>query len=740
MIKPSKAKYRFISPIPVYALLLSGMLLLSGYQLNAQSIQRYTISSVGGIASTCDFQLAFTGGEIAVTTESNGNLELRQGFRVLDTVVDNQVKILSEDNQKLCSGETVQLAATNAPVGQTGTWSASSPGVSFSPSPNDPEATASGIPTGDAFLIWTVTKTGCPAVSDSISVSNLGLISKAGPDTTLCGNESVTLGDPNSNGNSYSWSPTIGLSNSNIKQPVASPNATTTYFLTVSQDTCSVIDTVTLTVSDGPSVTPNIITEDESVVCSDDGFTLAANNPPAGEVGTWTASIATVTFSPDANTPNATVNNLPENQDIILKWEIDKDGCASGQADSITVLNKGGLTSAIINSGDTTLCQDATLSLTASQPGTGETGTWTSSGGIVILPSPNSPNITISNIPENLAELTWTISVLDNTCPPSSQSIQVNSTNPQIDLGDDTGICAGEELPLDGGDPDLDYLWSTGSTEQIIIVTQPGVYSVRGSVSANCFAEDEIIVTEKENLDVSIADTAICNDQPALLTVDYPDAQSYAWNTGGSGQSISVNQAGTYSVDVTSKEGCSGTASITISTDQYDVGVSPTDTVIKAGGTVQIIAFGGDTYNWTPVRWLSCINCASPVASPDSSLIYTVKISRASGCWEEEEVRIRIGDEDSPKDILVFPNIITPNGDSNNDSWVIQNLDLFQQNEMVIYDRWGAEVFRESGFQSGWTGRDNSGKDLPSGTYFFMLELITSKGAISCPGEITILR
>jgi len=76
-------------------------------------------------------------------------------------------------------------------------------------------------------------------------------------------------------------------------------------------------------------------------------------------------------------------------------------------------------------------------------------------------------------------------------------------------------------------------------------------------------------------------------------------------------------------------------------------------------------------------------------------------------------------------DCTFVPNIITPNGDTENDVLVIPCLDnstLFNRNSLVIYNQWGDKVFEASPYTNNWGGTlDNEpGKDLPDGTYFYI--------------------
>ncbi|HMX39562.1 MAG TPA: HYR domain-containing protein, partial [Saprospiraceae bacterium] len=76
-------------------------------------------------------------------------------------------------------------------------------------------------------------------------------------------------------------------------------------------------------------------------------------------------------------------------------------------------------------------------------------------------------------------------------------------------------------------------------------------------------------------------------------------------------------------------------------------------------------------------------------------------------------------------DCSFVPNIITPNGDTENDVLVIPclaNSTLFRSNSIVIYNQWGDKVYEAAPYQNDWGGTLNNepGKNLPDGTYFFI--------------------
>lgn len=71
---------------------------------------------------------------------------------------------------------------------------------------------------------------------------------------------------------------------------------------------------------------------------------------------------------------------------------------------------------------------------------------------------------------------------------------------------------------------------------------------------------------------------------------------------------------------------------------------------------------------------------------------------------------------------LSIPNIFTPNGDGVNDIFLLQTTNLTDIN-CVIFDRWGVKMYdvhSQTG-NIGWDGKNLFGKDVPAGTYFYLI-------------------
>ena len=74
-------------------------------------------------------------------------------------------------------------------------------------------------------------------------------------------------------------------------------------------------------------------------------------------------------------------------------------------------------------------------------------------------------------------------------------------------------------------------------------------------------------------------------------------------------------------------------------------------------------------------------------------------------------------------------NLFVDNGDGDNDTFTIQGIEQFPNNELAIFNRWGVEVYRKKGYDNSWGGISEGratiakGEELPVGTYYYVLKL-----------------
>lgn len=114
---------------------------------------------------------------------------------------------------------------------------------------------------------------------------------------------------------------------------------------------------------------------------------------------------------------------------------------------------------------------------------------------------------------------------------------------------------------------------------------------------------------------------------------------------------------------------------------------------------------------------------------------YQVFITDGQGCTDTNMVDVPPFECPEPIPTEVF----TPNGDGANDTWFIRFLELYDENEVYIFDRWGQRVYHKKNYENvdGWDAKYLGG-DLPVSTYYYILEVKsknsekqTLKGAVS---------
>ncbi|SFE16272.1 gliding motility-associated C-terminal domain-containing protein [Chitinophaga sp. CF118] len=86
-------------------------------------------------------------------------------------------------------------------------------------------------------------------------------------------------------------------------------------------------------------------------------------------------------------------------------------------------------------------------------------------------------------------------------------------------------------------------------------------------------------------------------------------------------------------------------------------------------------------------------------------------------------------------DVLIIPNVFTPNGDGKNEMFDIGGLKKYPSASLYVYNRWGAMVYQSKDYQNNW-----SGTGLNAGSYFYTLEVKKADGTKIYKGWVEILR
>ncbi|MDX1684532.1 MAG: gliding motility-associated C-terminal domain-containing protein, partial [Saprospiraceae bacterium] len=204
-------------------------------------------------------------------------------------------------------------------------------------------------------------------------------------------------------------------------------------------------------------------------------------------------------------------------------------------------------------------------------------------------------------------------------------------------------------------------------------------------------------------------------------------------------RSIEVNRAGKYQAVYYDEYGCLVYHDFLVDyfvLSNYEIIM---DTTIAPGDSIQLwIDPVPDSVIWHPKDGLSCTSCPAPWASPDTTTTYRATVIDDNGCLIELELTLRTAFPPCAENVYV-PNVFSPNGDKINDTWRVLGNHL-DRVFIVVYDRWGEEVFRTEDPHQAWDGTFN-GEFLKPDVFAYAITVYCIDGErLFLKGNLTLVR
>jgi gliding motility-associated-like protein len=90
--------------------------------------------------------------------------------------------------------------------------------------------------------------------------------------------------------------------------------------------------------------------------------------------------------------------------------------------------------------------------------------------------------------------------------------------------------------------------------------------------------------------------------------------------------------------------------------------------------------------------------------------------------------------------VLDVSSAFTPDGDGINDTWLIAELSTrYPNNNVTIFNRWGQVLYNSDGYLIPWDGKFDN-KDLPVGSYYYIIDFNDALDTPNATGIVTIIR
>ncbi|MBO7648258.1 MAG: gliding motility-associated C-terminal domain-containing protein [Bacteroidales bacterium] len=393
-------------------------------------------------------------------------------------------------------------------------------------------------------------------------------------------------------------------------------------------------------------------------------------------------------------------------------------------------------------------------------------------------------------VPDTAGTLHYIVRVFDEYgCHYDTTAVLEVTPHPEPDLGPDFNICYGDmvKLSADYDEPNTDYKWNTGSEEEEIIVVSEGTYILNVSTTnaagtLTCSGGDTIHVGvfESPMLDFDISDTVGCapvtirftnNSTPVDAVYEWMILRldgTLAYSSFLREPSFEIDEPGTYAVylKATTMDGCKDSV---IKWNYFVVNMQPIAEFVatpdislmsETGGVVDfhsytdsvVMAEPGTSFYWDFADGEVDSSSIHPQHTYSSWGDYDVvfRVETESGCYSEIAHTVVIEQD------LVFPNVITPNGDGLNDVFAIENLntsinvedpDKYRNNKLFIYDRWGKKVYEAHNYDTfakgGQVMRGSQffdGSGLADGVYYYSFYYKGKAKTVNYNGSLTIIR
>ncbi len=485
-------------------------------------------------------------------------------------------------------------------------------------------------------------------------------------------------------------------------------------------------------------------------------------NPIPGATYTWNFGSGTVV---SGSNEGPYIINYPSAGTEHITLQVLANGCTSTLADSTIMIRD--LPVADLGT-DVSLCSGDTIQLNASSQ-SGNSYTWTNIAGLSSDTIAN-PTLSLSSIHNYVESFIYGVEVSDGYCVGTDELVVNLSPKPTASFIHPAGECfegnSFEFVPDGSFTDDATFFWNFGShaythspsdqEQHDIVYDTTGSFPVSLTVSQYGCTSDVFIDTVDvySNPTTTFAVHGIKGCVPLTSSFEaISNAGSstiYTWNFGDGNSATGNNlehiyeSSGFMSVTVvaTDTNGCSASY-----TEQNVVQVLE-QPVAGFRTSPEVVFIGGDELELTSLseNALYCyyvigndtiLGCTNTYNFTEEG-VYSITqvVLNALGCTDEitHTVTVEYGTE------YYVPTAFSPNNDGNNDEFLVVGSEI-KEFSIIIFDRWGNEIFTSDNIEKGWKGLTPGNQPMPEGVYSYRLEMRSKLNKdIVKTGAVTLLR
>ncbi|MBL7983619.1 MAG: gliding motility-associated C-terminal domain-containing protein, partial [Flavobacteriales bacterium] len=244
-----------------------------------------------------------------------------------------------------------------------------------------------------------------------------------------------------------------------------------------------------------------------------------------------------------------------------------------------------------------------------------------------------------------------------------------------------------------GGTAPYSYAWSNGILLEDLTSVGPDTYTLTVTDANGCVASSMVELTGAPALlaAVAISDVLCHGDQTGSIDLTPMTGTApfnFSWTGGAQTEDLDALAAGSYQVQMTDAAGCSWSTICTVAEPtelQADSAVLvhangfEVSALGASDGSIAVEASGGTA----PYAYLWSNGATGSSVEGLGEGEWNVTITDANGCTRTLSFNL-----DAPNDVEL-PTGFTPNGDGQNDRFIVRGIENYPENELIVFNRWG---------------------------------------------------
>ncbi len=344
--------------------------------------------------------------------------------------------------------------------------------------------------------------------------------------------------------------------------------------------------------------------------------------------------------------------------------------------------------------------------------------------------SSNAGDLTLTYPYEIVQGYTLTV-ILENGCVYEASGIMTVESPPSSFVENEVDLCGSDALNFDFSDLPFDVIDSDGVVVESVQISSGGTYIFTGQNACSSF--EEVVTVNETVIDPPSFGNfeVLCQGQDTVAIGFGSSDYDYLWESGSQEPSILVVESGQYEVLVSDTTGvCSESFVFQVNGFPYS---APEIFEFQA---VDICLEGQTTVNFPPQFGPYSFSDTLTGLTYTATETETLSFTYSDGCYTyQDTLFISVASCLCPAWV---PNVFTPDEDGLNDYFKpVVDCEVYDY-RMLIFNRWGREIFQSNNLDVPWRGESrNSDFYAGTGVYVYLIVFNQKLDGLSVPQELT---